>query len=542
MTSLTRQRDPVVPDLGVPRGAALYVGALLGPGLLLLPGLAVTLAGPASILAWAGLLVASGLFAVVFAALGVRNPSAGGVRAYAEAGLGPRAGRAVAWCFLAGVVSGAPIVCVTCGNYVADLLGGDVRLASATAALLLLGTLAVTLRGVRTSATVQFGLVVLLVAIVVGAVAGAAPASRAANWTPFAPHGWTAIGPAASTLMLAFVGWEAIAPLTNRFARPGRQLPVVIGIAFGTTTVIYLALGTVTVAALGPQANTSVPLAALLTLAVGPAGQAIAVVGAVVLTVGAILAYLAGAGSLARSLTLGSGTAPTLGSAAAPTLGSGTAPTLGSGTAPTLGSGTAPTLGSGTAPTLGSGTAPTLGSGTAPTLGSGTAPTLGSGTAPTLGSGTAPTLGSRIGLPGSGPGGDSKRAAAARDTMPPWLLAALLSSGAVLIGLLGAGVVDLTTLVNVPTTFFLVVYLGCTAAACRVLTGPLRAVAAVAFVAVVVVLAFSGYALIPAAAVTALAMSVRRRRPAAFDERVSGSVAPGDAAVGSRRSDTGGHV
>ncbi|GAA3767909.1 amino acid permease [Plantactinospora mayteni] len=421
-TRLTSQREPVVPDLGVPRGAALYVGALLGPGLLLLPGLAVARAGPASILAWAGLLVASGLFAVVFAALGVRHPSAGGVRAYAEAGLGPRAGRAVAWCFLAGVVSGAPIVCVTCGNYVADLLGGDVRLASAAAAVLLLGTLTVTLRGVRTSATVQFGLVVLLVAIVVGAVAGAAPASSAANWTPFAPHGWAAIGPAASTLMLAFVGWEAIAPLTNRFARPRQQLPIVIGIAFGTTTVIYLALGAVTVAALGPQASTSVPLAALLTLAVGPAGQAIAAVGAVVLTVGAVLAYLSGAGSLARTLT----------------------------------------------------------------------------------------------PPGSGfAGGSQRAAAAARDTMPSWLLAGLLGSGVVLIGLLGTGAVSLATLVNVPTTFFLVVYLGCTAAACRLLTGPPRAVAAVALVAVVVVLAFSGYALIPAAAVTALALFARRRRPAA---------------------------
>ncbi|GAB3986405.1 APC family permease [Plantactinospora veratri] len=401
MTSLTGQRAAVVPDLGVPRGAALYVGALLGPGLLLLPGLAVTRAGPASILAWAGLLVASGLFAVVFAALGVRHPSAGGVRAYAEAGLGPQAGRAVAWCFLAGVVTGAPIVCVTCGNYVADLLGGGVGLACATAAILLIGTLAVTLRGVRTSATVQFGLVVLLVTIVVGAVAGAAPASSAANWTPFAPHGWAAIGPAASTLMLAFVGWEAIAPLTNRFAQPRRQLPVVIGIAFGVTTVIYLALGAVTVAALGPGASTSVPLAALLTLAVGPAGQTVAAVGAVVLTVGAVLAYLSGAGSLARSLA---------------------------------------------------------------------------------------------------PGRD------VRDTVPPWLVAGLLGSGAVLIGLLGTGAVGLATLVNVPTTFFLVVYLGCTAAACRVLPGPLRAVAAVAFGAVVVVLAFSGYALVPAACVTALAL------------------------------------
>ncbi|MDG4789317.1 APC family permease [Micromonospora sp. WMMD1102] len=446
MTSVTGQRAPVVPDLGVPRGAALYVGALLGPGLLLLPGLAVTRAGPASILAWAGLLVASGLFAVVFAALGVRHPSAGGVRAYAEAGLGPRAGRAVAWCFLAGVVTGAPIVSVTCGNYVAELLGGGVRLACAVAALLLLGTLAVVLRGVRTSATVQFGLVVLLVAIVVGAVAGAAPASSTANWTPFAPHGWAAIGPAASTLMLAFVGWEAIAPLTTRFARPHRQLPVVIGIAFGTTTVIYLALGAVTVAALGPAASTSVPLAALLTLAVGPAGQGIAAVGAVVLTVGAMLAYISGAGSLARSLT--------------PAPASGPAPGPGPASVP--------------------------------------------GPVPASASG-----------PGPGAGGVARRPAAARDAMPGWLFAALLGSAALLIGLLGAGVVDLATLVNVPTTFFLVVYLGCTAAACRVLTGPLRAVAAVAFVAVVVVLAFSGYALIPAACVTILALLAGPRRPAA---------------------------
>ena len=40
------------PPLSVPRGAALYIGALLGPGVLLLPGLAASIAGPAAILAW----------------------------------------------------------------------------------------------------------------------------------------------------------------------------------------------------------------------------------------------------------------------------------------------------------------------------------------------------------------------------------------------------------------------------------------------------------------------------------------------------------
>ena len=81
------------PRLTTARGAALYIGALLGPGLLLLPGLAAAQAGPASLLAWAGLLGLSALFAVVFAALGRAFPSAGGVIGYVSAGLGA-AGRA----------------------------------------------------------------------------------------------------------------------------------------------------------------------------------------------------------------------------------------------------------------------------------------------------------------------------------------------------------------------------------------------------------------------------------------------------------------
>jgi hypothetical protein len=57
------------------RGAALYIGAILGPGLLLLPGLAAAEAGPASIIAWIALLGLSGLFAAVFSALGRHSPA-----------------------------------------------------------------------------------------------------------------------------------------------------------------------------------------------------------------------------------------------------------------------------------------------------------------------------------------------------------------------------------------------------------------------------------------------------------------------------------
>jgi amino acid efflux transporter len=105
-------------DLTTARGAALYIGALLGPGLLLLPGIAAAEAGPASIVAWLGLLGLSGLFAAVFSALGLRYPQSGGVMGYVTAGLGEGAGRVAGWSFLGGVVTGAPVVCLIGASYV----------------------------------------------------------------------------------------------------------------------------------------------------------------------------------------------------------------------------------------------------------------------------------------------------------------------------------------------------------------------------------------------------------------------------------------
>src|SRR6266699_2619264 len=124
MTQSARHQHRSPQHLTTSRGAALYIGAPLGPGLLLLPGLAAAEAGPASILAWLTLLALSGLFAAVFAALGRRFPSAGGVIGYVAAGLGARAGLVAGWCFLTAVAGGAPIVCLIGASYVTALTGG----------------------------------------------------------------------------------------------------------------------------------------------------------------------------------------------------------------------------------------------------------------------------------------------------------------------------------------------------------------------------------------------------------------------------------
>ncbi|HEY6493264.1 MAG TPA: amino acid permease [Trebonia sp.] len=410
------------------RGAALYIGALLGPGLLLLPGLAAAEAGPASVLAWAGLIVLSGLFAMVFGSLGRAFPSAGGVIGYVRAGLGARASAVAGWTFLAGVITGAPVVCLIGAGYVTELTGGGRPLRALVAAVLLLAVTALAAGGLRASAAAQVLLVGLLLAVVVVAVAGSAHASHAANWAPFAPNGWQAAGHAASTLMLSFVGWEAVAPLTNRFADPARQLPRVIGIALVVTSVLYLGLAVATIGVLGRGAGTSAPLAALLRVAVGPAGTAAAAVAAVVLTLGAVNAYVTGAAEMAAGLAPSPSLSPSPAQA-----------------------------------------------------------------------------------PASRPAGPVRPA--------PRFLAAIGASGLTLISLYGLGAVSPAALIALPTTLFLVVYLGCMTSAVRVLRGPARVAAAPAALIVAAVLAYCGWSLLAALAVAVAVCAVRPLAAAARAHR-----------------------
>ena len=289
-------------ELSTTRAVTLYVGALLGPGVLLVPGLAAEIAGPASIVSWLGLLGVSGLLALVFSALGRRYPGRSGAAGFAGAAFGPRAERAVAACFLVGAVLGAPVVCLIGAAYVTQVVGGGLRVTVALAAVLLLAVVALTTSAGQASGAVQLGLVGLLTAVILVAVVGALPSARIDNWTPFAPHGWSAIGTAGTVLMLSFVGWEAIAPMTARLRDAERQLPRVIALAFSITSAIYLALAVAVVGTLGARAGSATPVADLLRIAIGPVGAVVAAIAAVALTLAATNAYLCGAAELAAEL------------------------------------------------------------------------------------------------------------------------------------------------------------------------------------------------------------------------------------------------
>jgi amino acid efflux transporter len=288
-------------SLGVLRGAALYVGALIGPGLLLVPALAAQAAGAASIIAWAALLVLSAPLAITFAALGVRHPVSGGVSAYVREGFGDTAAAITGGWFLTAVFLGAPAVALIGGYYVADLTGSGTPVAAAVGLAMFGTVLAANAFGLRVSSGFQLGLSSVLIVVMVIAIGVALPSRGGHNWQPFAPHGWWAVGTAANILVWLFIGWEAVAQLAGDFKRPDRDLPRAMALAFGLVTVLYIGLA---VATIGVSAGTGsrVPLADLIAVGFGHAGRDATAILAVALTMGTMNVYLGGSAKLAAAL------------------------------------------------------------------------------------------------------------------------------------------------------------------------------------------------------------------------------------------------
>ncbi|WP_051246885.1 APC family permease [Nocardioides halotolerans] len=307
MTSLATPAAPADPTsvaggrLDVSQGAALTIGAVLGTGVISLPALAVHEAGPASLLAWALLLLLSVPLATTFAALGARYPDGGGVSTYARQAFGARAATVVGWCFYFAIPIGAPTAAGFAGAYVADSAGGGRQTQLvATGGIIALVT-AMNWFGLRVSGRVQLVIAFVLGGLLLVATVVSLPHAELGNLTPFAPHGWLAIGPAAALLVWAFAGWEAVTSLSGEYRNPGRDIGRATGIAIAVISVLYLGIAFATVAVLGDHPGKA-PLSDLLVLGFGEWARPVTAVVAVLLSVGAINAYFAGGARLGAAL------------------------------------------------------------------------------------------------------------------------------------------------------------------------------------------------------------------------------------------------
>ncbi|SEG82399.1 amino acid exporter, AAE family [Thermomonospora echinospora] len=281
----------------------MYLGAVLGTGVIALPALAAEVAGPASLLAWLALVVLSAPLAATFAALGARHPDAGGVSTHARLAFGERAAAVVGWCFYLAIPPGAAAAALFGGGYAAATLGGGDATAAVTAAVLMGVVTVANALGLRVTGRLQVTLAVLLVMLLLSSVALSLPHARVDNLQPFAPHGWAAIGPAALLLVWSFAGWEAVTYLAAEFRRPARDLPRATGAAVVLVGVLYLSVAFAVVAVLGPAAaRTDAPLGELMATGLGGGARTLAAVAALLLTLGTMNAYYAGAAKLGAAL------------------------------------------------------------------------------------------------------------------------------------------------------------------------------------------------------------------------------------------------
>ena len=299
MTTTTAPRA----GLSVPQGTALSIGAVLGTGVITLPALAAGIAGPASLVAWAALVLLSIPLASTFAAMGARFPDSGGVSTYVRRAFGAKASAAVGWCFYFAVPVGAPPASLMAGGYVSDAVGGGRTVAVTVAASLIVGVALMNAAGLRLSGRVQLGLTAVLATLMLVTIVAALPHATWGNLQPFAPHGWAAVGPAAALLVWGFAGWEAVASLAGDYRRPARDVPLATAIALVVVGALYLALAATSLMVLGPATGSSeAPLSDLLAAGVGGEVRIVTAVVAVLLTVGAMNAYYAGGSRLGAAL------------------------------------------------------------------------------------------------------------------------------------------------------------------------------------------------------------------------------------------------
>ena len=289
--------------LGLAQGTALYVASVLGSGILVLPGLSAAVAGPASILSVALMVVLTIPVAATFAALAARYPDSGGVASYVRKSMGNTFARMTGYWFYFGVSTGLPIVSVMGSEYIVAVLGLPRSAMLPIVLLLYISPFALNLLGVRLAGWVQFVLTALMMIVVVLVASIGAPAVEPSNFTPFMPNGLVGVGQAMLLLMWAFAGWEVGTHIAAEFKNPRRIIPIATGLALALTGGAYLVTQWVTVGVLGPEAGVgSVPLLNLVNSASPGIGGTVIAIIAGVMSFGVVNAYFAGAGKLGSAL------------------------------------------------------------------------------------------------------------------------------------------------------------------------------------------------------------------------------------------------
>ncbi|NUU76593.1 amino acid permease [Paenibacillus xylanilyticus] len=289
--------------IGMPQAVALYISAVLGSGVLIVPGLAAELAGPASLLAWGGMVLLILPLALSMGLLSARYPDAGGVSHFVTLAFGPRAGVIVGWFFLMSVPIGAPVAALTGAGYMTAALGLGEGARTLLAAVMLAAGLLINIVGMQLAGRVQIAVVLAIVVVLVMAFLFAIPNMQSEHYTPFMPHGWLSIGQAGAILFWCFIGWEAVSHLSEEFTNPRKAAIQGVTIAAIIVGVLYFLTALATV---GTQSylhgGADVSLVWIVSQALGSWGGLLAGLTGIFICTATVIAYAGAASRVAYAL------------------------------------------------------------------------------------------------------------------------------------------------------------------------------------------------------------------------------------------------
>jgi len=240
----------------------LGIGAIIGTGIFVLTGTAAAnQAGPAITLSYVLAGLACGFAALCYAEFASMIPVAGSAYTYAYATLGEVVAWMIGWDLILEYAVGSMTVAIGwSGNFQRVLLslgitlptwmqagpgilpGAVVNLPAVIIVLLMMILLVV---GVRESARFNAVMVFIkLLAVLIFLGVGFSHV-QSANWTPYAPYGWSGVMGAAAVVFFAYIGFDAVSTTAEEAKNPQRDLPIGIIASLGICTVLYIAVAAV---------------------------------------------------------------------------------------------------------------------------------------------------------------------------------------------------------------------------------------------------------------------------------------------------------
>lgn len=238
-------------------------------------------AGPALVFSFLLLGGACALAALCYAELAAMIPQAGSAYAYSYATLGELVAWIIGWDLMLEYAVGNVAVAISWGDYFNTLLRGvgmdlPVWLTTGYRTALLSSTPAVNqlietaprflgipilinlpafaivmvvtwllLRGARESSTANNVMVVIKLLVLALFIGAGMMSIQPANYTPFAPNGFTGIHQGAAIVFFAYIGFDAISTAAEETKDPQRNLPIGILGGLAICTVLYVIVGAV---------------------------------------------------------------------------------------------------------------------------------------------------------------------------------------------------------------------------------------------------------------------------------------------------------